>query len=70
MKAGTEVLQPPLLRAALSQGQGRYRYCQGTCMISGNLVRMMMVERLEVVDLGVDVPPEKFVETAPKQMRI
>jgi methylmalonyl-CoA mutase cobalamin-binding domain/chain len=49
------------------------RVCIGTVQgdlhdIGKNLVKMMMEGKgLEVIDLGVDVPPEKFIETAIEQ---
>ena len=67
MKAGTEVLQPLLASGGV---RARGKVVIGTVRgdlhdIGKNLVRMMMEGKgLEVVDLGVDVPPEKFVETA------
>lgn len=67
MKAGTEVLQPLL---ASSGVKAKGKVVIGTVKgdlhdIGKNLVRMMMEGKgLEVVDLGVDVPAEKFVEKA------
>ncbi|MGB3990754.1 MAG: corrinoid protein [Acetivibrionales bacterium] len=67
MKAGTEVLQPLL---ASSGVKAKGKVVIGTVKgdlhdIGKNLVRMMMDGKgLEVVDLGVDVPAEKFVEKA------
>ncbi len=67
MNTGTALLKPLLAEAgAVSAG----KVCIGTVRgdlhdIGKNLVRMMLEGKgLEVVDLGVDVPPEKFVETA------
>lgn len=67
MNMGTQVLKPYLL----AQGIGATgKVCIGTVQgdlhdIGKNLVKMMMEGKgLEVVDLGVDVPAEKFVETA------
>ena len=67
MKAGTEVLQPLL---ASSGVKAKGKVVIGTVKgdlhdIGKNLVRMMMEGKgLEVVDLGVDVPAEKFVDKA------
>ncbi len=67
MKAGTEVLQPLL---ASSGVKAKGKVVIGTVRgdlhdIGKNLVKMMMEGKgLEVVDLGVDVPAEKFVEKA------
>ncbi|HEY8350238.1 MAG TPA: corrinoid protein [Clostridiales bacterium] len=65
MKAGTEVLQPLL---ASSGVKAKGKVVIGTVRgdlhdIGKNLVKMMMEGKgLEVVDLGVDVPADKFVE--------
>jgi corrinoid protein of di/trimethylamine methyltransferase len=67
MKAGIEVLKPKLVSENV---QATGKVCIGTIKgdlhdIGKNLVKMMMEGKgLEVVDLGVDVSPEKFVETA------
>ena len=67
MNMGTQVLKPHLLSAGVSANG---KVCIGTVQgdlhdIGKNLVKMMMEGKgLEVVDLGVDVPAEKFVETA------
>jgi len=67
MKTGMEVLQPLL---ASSGVQARGKVVIGTVKgdlhdIGKNLVRMMMEGKgLEVIDLGVDVPADKFVEKA------
>jgi len=67
MKAGTELLKP-LLVSGGAKAAGRV--CIGTVKgdmhdIGKNLVKMMMEGKgLEVIDLGTDVPPEKFLETA------
>ncbi len=61
-----------LLRPLLAEGDipFRGRVCIGTIQgdlhdIGKNLVKIMMESQgLEVVDLGVDVPPEEFVRTA------
>ena len=70
MNMGTQVLKPHLAAEGV---QAAGRVCIGTVQgdlhdIGKNLVRMMMEGKgLEVVDLGVDVPPEKFVQTAIEQ---
>ena len=66
MNAGTALLKP-YLSADSSASVGKA--CIGTVEgdlhdIGKNLVRMMLEGKgLEVIDLGVDVSPEKFVET-------
>ena len=70
MNAGTEVLKP-LLAASGVKAAGKVVI--GTVSgdlhdIGKNLVRMMMEGKgLEVVDIGVDVTAEKFVESAIKE---
>ena len=67
MNMGVAVLKPHLASAGV---QATGKVCIGTVQgdlhdIGKNLVRMMMEGKgLEVVDLGVDVPAEKFVQTA------
>lgn len=67
MNMGAALLKP-LLAADGVKATGKV--CIGTVKgdlhdIGKNLVRMMMEGKgLEVIDLGVDVPPEKFVATA------
>ena len=67
MKAGTEVLKP-YLNDGESTAKGKL--CIGTVKgdlhdVGKNLVAMMMEGKgFEVIDLGVDVPPEVFVQTA------
>lgn len=67
MNAGTEILKP-LLAAGGVKAAGKV--VLGTVAgdlhdIGKNLVRMMMEGKgLEVIDLGVDVPSEKFIEMA------
>jgi corrinoid protein of di/trimethylamine methyltransferase len=67
MKAGTELLKPLLVSDGVKSVG---RVCIGTVMgdmhdIGKNLVKMMMEGKgLEVIDLGTDVAPEKFIETA------
>lgn len=67
MNQGTALLKP-LLAEAGSTATGKV--CLGTIKgdlhdIGKNLVKMMMESKgLEVIDLGADVAPEKFIETA------
>ncbi len=67
MNAGTEILKPLL---ASSGVKAAGKVILGTVAgdlhdIGKNLVRMMMEGKgLEVIDLGVDVPAQKFIETA------
>ena len=67
MNMGVEVLKP---HHAAEGVQAKGKVCIGTVQgdlhdIGKNLVRMMMEGKgLEVVDLGTDVSPETFVETA------
>ena len=67
MNMGIEVLKP-LLADADTKAIGKV--CIGTVKgdlhdIGKNLVKIMLEGKgFEVVDLGTDVPPEKFVETA------
>ena len=68
MQAGMEVLQPALKAAGGAQAISKGRVVLGTVKgdmhdIGKNLVRTMLDgAQFEVIDLGVDVPPEKFVE--------
>ena len=70
MNMGTQVLKPLLVQAGV---QATGRVCIGTVKgdlhdIGKNLVKMMMEGKgLEVIDLGTDVAPETFVETAQKE---
>lgn len=70
MNEGSKILKP-LLKEAKIKSSGKV--CMGTVKgdlhdIGKNLVKMMMEGKgLEVIDLGVDVPPEKFVSTAIKE---
>lgn len=70
MAAATEVLKPYLVKTAQTSAG---RVCLGTVRgdmhdIGKNLVKIMMEgSGLEVIDLGVDVAPEIFVETAEEQ---
>ena len=67
MKAGTELLRP-LLKADGVQAKGKAVI--GTVSgdlhdIGKNLVAMMMEGKgMEIIDLGCDVPAERFVQTA------
>ena len=67
MNKGTEQIKPllaeegnePLGKACLGTVQGDLHD------IGKNIVKLMVESKnIEVIDLGVDVPPEKFVETA------
>ena len=70
MNAGTQILKPHLAEAGVS---AKGKVCIGTVQgdlhdIGKNLVKMMMEGKgLEVVDLGTDVSPEMFVQTAIEQ---
>ena len=67
MQAGMTVLKPQLMQAGIkSAGKVVLGTVQGDLHdIGKNLVGMMLEGcGYEVVDLGVDVPPEKFVEAA------
>ena len=67
MNVGTELLKPELAEAGVS---AKGKVCIGTVKgdlhdIGKNLVRMMFEGKgLEVIDLGVDVAPEAFVQAA------
>lgn len=67
MNTGTEVLKPLLVSSGV---QAKGKVILGTVKgdlhdIGKNLVRMMMEGKgLEVIDLGVDVPAEKFIDAA------
>ena len=67
MKSATEILEPELVKAGV-EPVGRFMI--GTVKgdlhdIGKNLVAMMMKGAgFEVIDLGIDVSPEKFVEQA------
>ena len=67
MNMGMQVLKPHLAESGV---KATGKVCIGTVQgdlhdIGKNLVRMMLEGKgLEVVDLGVDVPAEKFVQTA------
>lgn len=70
MNAGIEILKPKL-QAGESQTVGRA--VLGTVKgdhhdIGKNLVKIMFEAKgIEVIDLGVDVPPEKYVQSAIKE---
>lgn len=70
MNAGTALLKPLLVAQGLKSAG---RVCIGTVKgdmhdIGKNLVKMMMEGRgLEVIDLGTDVSPQKFLDTATQQ---
>jgi len=67
MKTAMEILEPKLLEAGIKP---EYRVVIGTVKgdlhdIGKNLVAMMLKgANFEVIDLGTDVPAEKFVEAA------
>ena len=70
MNMGAQILKPVLAEAGV---QATGKVCIGTVQgdlhdIGKNLVKMMMEGKgLEVVDLGTDVAPETFVQTAIEQ---
>ena len=70
MNKGTEILKPHLIAAGV---EATGRVCIGTVQgdlhdIGKNLVKMMLEGKgLEVIDLGTDVSPETFVQTAIEQ---
>ena len=70
MNKGTAILKPHLAAAGV---QSKGKVCIGTVQgdlhdIGKNLVKMMMEGKgLEVIDLGTDVSPETFVQTAIEQ---
>ena len=70
MKAGVEILKPYLVSADVKPAG---KVCIGTVKgdlhdIGKNLVKMMMEGKgIEVVDLGVDVTPEQFVDAVKNQ---
>ncbi len=67
MNAGVQLLKPLLIEKGV---QAKGRVCIGTVQgdlhdIGKNLVKMMMEGKgIEVIDLGTDVSPETFVNTA------
>ena len=70
MNQGTAILKPLMVQAGV---EAVGKVCIGTVRgdlhdIGKNLVRMMMEGKgLEVIDLGTDVTPEAFVQTAKEQ---
>ncbi|MBE6964413.1 MAG: cobalamin-binding protein [Ruminococcaceae bacterium] len=70
MNMGSQILKPHLAEEGI---QSKGKVCLGTVHgdlhdIGKNLVKMMMEGKgLEVVDLGTDVLPEKYVEVAIKE---
>lgn len=67
MYAGMDILKPVLSSSGVeSIGKVVLGTVKGDLHdIGKNLVKMMMEGRgLEVIDLGIDVPPEKFIEAA------
>ena len=67
MNTGTELLKPLLITSgAKAKGKVVLGTVKGDLHdIGKNLVRMMMEGKgLEVIDLGVDVPADKFIEVA------
>ncbi|HRX42357.1 MAG TPA: B12-binding domain-containing protein, partial [Clostridia bacterium] len=67
MNAGAELLKPLLVEAGVkAAGKVVLGTCKGDLHdIGKNLVKMMMEGKgLEVIDLGVDVSADKFVEAA------
>ena len=70
MNIGAALLKPLLAEEGV---KAKGKICLGTVRgdlhdIGKNLVRMMMEGKgLEVIDLGTDVPPEKFIDTAIKE---
>ena len=70
MNMGADVLKPLLMEEGMEY---KGKVCIGTVKgdlhdIGKNLVKMMMEGKgLEVIDLGVDVSPEQFLETAEKE---
>jgi len=67
MNAGMEILKPVLVSSnAQSKGKAVLGTVKGDLHdIGKNLVKIMFEGKgIEVIDLGVDVAPEKFIETA------
>jgi len=70
MNAGTEILKPHLAQSgAQPLGKALIGTVKGDLHdIGKNLVRMMFEGKgIEVIDLGVDVSPEKFIEAHKKE---
>ena len=69
MNAGSEILKPHLAESGAKPiGKALLGTVKGDLHdIGKNLVRMMFEGKgIEVIDLGVDVPPEKFIEEQKK----
>lgn len=70
LNMGTALLKPLMAQSGV---EASGKVCIGTVKgdlhdIGKNLVKMMMEGKgLEVIDLGVDVPPEKYVEVAKQE---
>ncbi len=67
MNAGMEILKPAMVGTAMdSKGKAVLGTVKGDLHdIGKNLVKIMLEGKgIEVIDLGVDVPPEKFVQAA------
>jgi corrinoid protein of di/trimethylamine methyltransferase len=67
MNAGMEILKPAMVDTDIeSKGKAVLGTVKGDLHdIGKNLVKIMMEGKgIEVIDLGVDVPPEKFVQAA------
>jgi 5-methyltetrahydrofolate--homocysteine methyltransferase len=67
MKAGMEVLEPELTKAGVKAiGKCMIGTVQGDLHdIGKNLVIMMLKGAgFDVIDVGIDVPPDKFIQTA------
>ncbi|MCL2371958.1 MAG: corrinoid protein [Defluviitaleaceae bacterium] len=70
MKAGMEILQPRLVEAGVGKiGKAAVGTVKGDQHdIGKNLVCIMFEGKgIEVMDLGTDVPPERFIEAADKE---
>ncbi len=70
MNAGIEILKPKLVESGVkARGKAVIGTVKGDLHdIGKNLVKMMMEGKgLEVIDLGVDVPADRFVQTAVDQ---
>jgi corrinoid protein of di/trimethylamine methyltransferase len=70
MNAGTEILKPLLVQAGVkASGKVAIGTVKGDLHdIGKNLVKLMMEGKgLEVFDLGANVDPEKYIETAKKE---
>jgi 5-methyltetrahydrofolate--homocysteine methyltransferase len=70
MKAGMEIIRPLLAEAGVEPiGKVALGTVKGDLHDIGKNLVMMMLEGagFEVIDLGIDVPPEKFVEAVTEQ---